>query len=211
MKRQRHWIVLGVLYALFFGWYTSFGGPLTPAEIETLLSRIAVQSPAPSPERLAQLRRFMEEDTGDDFVMVNVIDMFDVPAQVDGVAPGDSSDEVLDRYMAYMWPALLSRASHPVFVGSAASDALDLMNADDMAQWTRAAGMRYRSRRDMFEISTNAEFGDAHHFKVAAMEKTIAFPIDPWMQLGDPRLVLALLFALVGCALSWRRAVTRQR
>ena len=33
-----------------------------------------------------------------------------------------------------------------------------------------------------------------------AVEKTIAFPLDPWFQLGDPRLVLALLFLVVGFA-----------
>ena len=35
------------------------------------------------------------------------------------------------------------------------------------------------------------------------MRKTIAYPIDPWFQLGDPRLVLGLLLGLLGCALSW--------
>ena len=38
------------------------------------------------------------------------------------------------------------------------------------------------------------------------MRKTIAFPIDPWFHLGDPRIVLALLFGLIGCAVSWREA-----
>ena len=42
------------------------------------------------------------------------------------------------------------------------------------------------------------------------MRKTIAFPIDPWLQLGDPRLVLALVLGLLGCALSWREAVRRR-
>jgi hypothetical protein len=58
----------------------------------------------------------------------------------------------------------------------------------------------------MLEITSNPDFGGSHEFKVAAMRKTIAFPIDPWMQLGDPRLVLALLLGLIGCGLSWREA-----
>ena len=53
------------------------------------------------------------------------------------------------------------------------------------------------------EIATNPAFSGRHEFKVAAMRKTIAFPIDPWFQLGDPRLVLALLFGVVGLGLSW--------
>ncbi|MED5263100.1 MAG: hypothetical protein VX574_11950 [Myxococcota bacterium] len=46
----------------------------------------------------------------------------------------------------------------------------------------------------------------SYGFKVAVMRKTIAFSIDPWFQLGDPRRVLAPLFGLLGCALSWREA-----
>jgi hypothetical protein len=75
-----------------------------------------------------------------------------------------------------------------------------------METWSIAAGMRYRSRRDLLEIGTNPAFSGRHEFKIAAMQKTIAFPIDPWFQLGDPRLVLALVLGLLGCGLSWREA-----
>ncbi|HIF98292.1 MAG TPA: hypothetical protein EYQ54_14935 [Myxococcales bacterium] len=149
------------------------------------------------------LRKFLEEDTGDDFVMVNVIDMYDKPLQIGGVEPGETSDQVLAKYMQYMTPALLARASHPVLYGQAANTAMDIMNAEGMEEWSRGAGMRYRSRRDMLEIATNPAFAGSHEFKIAAMRKTIAFPIDPWMQLGDPRLLLALLLGLIACALSW--------
>ena len=151
----------------------------------------------------------MEEDTGDDFVMVNVIDIYETPLQIEGVAPGESSDDVLAKYMDYMLPELISRACHPVLYGQAANTAMDIMNADGMERWTRGAGMRYRSRRDLLEIAGNSDFVDSHKFKIAAMRKTIAFPIDPWFQLGDPRLVLALLLGLIGFALSWREAARR--
>ena len=111
--------------------------------------------------------------------------------------------------MAYMTPALFSRACHPVIFGEAANRAMDLMNADGMESWTRGAGMRYRSRRDLMEIATNPAFAGSHEFKVAAMKKTIAFPIDPWFQLGDPRLVLGLSIALLASLLSWREASKR--
>jgi hypothetical protein len=206
-RTQWIWLVLVGVYALFFGWYTSFGGPLTDAEITRYIELAASREPAPSAERLALLRRFMEEDTGDDFVMVNVIDMYETPLQIEGVEPGDSSGDVLAKYMQYMYPALFSRASHPVLYGTAANTAMDLMNAEGMERWTTGAGMRYRSRRDLLEIASNPEFGGSHEFKVAAMAKTIAFPIDPWIQLGDPRFILALLLGLVGCGLSWREAL----
>ena len=207
MTRTRWiWLVLAVLYAAFFGWYTSFGGPLTAQEVDQYMTLFAEREDPPPPETLALLRRFLEEDTGDDFVMINVIDMYDEPLPIEGVEPGETSEQVMDKYMAYMIPALVSRASHPVLYGTAAKSAMDLMNADGMENWTTGAGMRYRSRRDMMEITVNPAFRGSHDFKIAAMAKTIAFPVDPWFQLGDPRLVLALLFGLIGCGLSWREA-----
>ena len=201
------WLVLTLVYLVFFSWYTSFGGPLTDDEIAHYTALFEEREPQLSPERKANLLRFMEEDTGDDFVMVNIIDIYERPLQVEGVEPGESSEDVLGKYMAYMQPALFARACHPVIWGQAASDAVDIMNAEGMENWTQGAGMRYRSRRDMLEISSNPAFAGSHEFKVAAMEKTIAFPIDPWLQLGDPRLVLALLLVAIGCGLSWREAL----
>jgi len=208
MTRTRWiWLILILVYTVFFGWYTSFGGPLTDEEIAHYTALFEEREPPLSPERKANLLRFMEEDTGDDFVMVNVIDIYETPLQIEGVEPGESSEDVLGKYMAYMQPALFARACHPVIWGQAASNAVDIMNAEGMENWTRGAGMRYRSRRDMLEIASNPAFAGSHEFKVAAMEKTIAFPIDPWFQLGDPRLVLALLLVAIGCGLSWREAL----
>ena len=167
--------------------------------------------PAASPESLANLRKFMEDDTGDDFVMINIADVYETPLQVEGVEPGDTTAEVQAKYMEYMFPAMLSRASHPLFVGNAASPmAMDILNADGMEKWTVASGVRYRSRRDLIEIGTNPAFVGAHEFKVAALAKTIAFPVDPFNHLGDARLVLALLFCLIGCAVGWWESSIRR-
>jgi hypothetical protein len=66
--------------------------------------------------------------------------------------------------------------------------------------------VRYRSRRDLVEMALAALDSDIHRYKIAAMEKTIAFPLDPWFQLGDPRLVLALVFAVIGLSGQLRSA-----
>ncbi len=207
------WIWVGLLltYAVFFGWYTSFDGPLTDDEIDHYLERLDAQADNADPEMRALLKRFMEEDTGDDFVMINLIDLYETPLAMAGVPPHESSSEMLDRYMAFMYPELLSRASHPVLFGNAASVAMDLMNAHGMESWTAAAAMRYRSRRDLVEIATKPAFRGSHVYKTAAMHKTIAFPLDPWFHPGDPRLILALVFALIGCTVSWRLAARAGR
>jgi len=197
------WLVLAILYTGFFSWYTSFGGPLSQEEMDHYYKILEARNSDGSPEQRARLRKFMEEDTGDDFVMINVIDMYEEPMQISGVSSSDTSEDVLDRYMEYMYPALFTRACHPILFGEAANQAMDLMNAPGMEQWTRGAAMRYRSRRDMLEIASNPAFAGAHDFKVAAMAKTIAFPIDPWFHLGDPRLLLALLLGLAGSLTSW--------
>ena len=202
------WLITAGVYIVFFSWYTSFKGPLSDAEIAYYLQQFEKRE-GTDPETLARLKKFMEEDSGDDFVMLNVIDMYDTPMAIDGVEPGDSSSDVLDKYMQYMYPALFARASHPVLFGTAANVAMDLMNAEGMGQWTTGAGMRYRSRRDLLDIASNPEFSGSHDFKIAAMRKTIAFPLDPWFQLGDPRLLLALLLGFIGCAVSWLQAVKR--
>ncbi len=197
------WLVLAILYTGFFSWYTSFGGPLSQEEMDHYYKMLEARNSDGSPEQRARLRKFMEEDTGDDFVMINVIDMYEEPMQISGVSSSDTSEDVLDRYMEYMYPALFTRACHPILFGEAANQAMDLMNAPGMEQWTTAAAMRYRSRRDMLEIASNPAFAGAHDFKIAAMAKTIAFPIDPWFHLGDPRLLLALLLGLAGSLTSW--------
>ena len=195
-------MVIAITYLGFFSWYTSFNGPLNPQEIEYYIEKVNATS-----EELASFRKFMEEDDGRDFVMINIMEMYDTPLQIEGVKPGETTDQVLGKYMEYMFPAMLSRASHPVFRGNAASlRAMDIMNADGMETWTGAAGVRYRSRRDMIEISTNPEFAGRHEFKVAALAKTIAFPVAPFNYLGDPRLLLALLLGLIGCAVGWWQA-----
>ena len=196
------WLVIAATYLGFFSWYTSFKGPLSPQEIEYYIEKVNATS-----EDLASFRKFMEEDDGRDFVMINIMEIYDTPLQIEGVEPGETTDQVLAKYMEYMFPAMLSKASHPVFRGNAASLlAMDIMNADGMETWTGAAGVRYRSRRDMIEISTNPEFAGRHEFKVAALAKTIAFPVAPFNYLGDPRLLLALLLGLIGCAVGWWQA-----
>jgi hypothetical protein len=164
--------------------------------------------PDASPEFESLMRAFLESDTGDDFVMWNNLHLHDVPMQVDGVQPGDTSQDVLGKYMEYMYPALFSRACHPVIMGTAASGALEMFGVEGLRKWSGGAGMRYRSRRDMLEIATNPAFRGPHEFKVAAFEKTFAFPIDPWFQLGDPRLLLALVFLVIGLGVSWLGART---
>ncbi len=194
MKRSVLWATPAGLYLLFCVWYTDLSGPLSSEEI-THYSAVLAGDGRP-PEAVARMRRFMEEDSGRQFVMVNLLDMADAPGTVAGVA-NETADQLMDRYMAHMWPALLMRACHPIFAGSVVFDALDLSGIDGAEQWTRVALMRYRSRRDLLEIATNPAFSGPHEFKMASLDKTIAVPVETQIYLSDPRfLLLIILIAL---------------
>jgi len=101
MKRSVFlWGVLAAIYGTFFSWYTSCGGPLTKAEVEHYVA--LMQERGQDPERISLVRQFLEEDTGDDFVMVNLIELREPPLPAEGVGPDESANEVLGRYMAYI-------------------------------------------------------------------------------------------------------------
>ena len=194
------WLLMGIIYATFFTWYTSFDGPITQEEMERYLDSASRMQGFSSQDNMANLRAFMENDSGDDFVMINIGQMYDKPLLIEGITPSQTSQEVQSQYMEYMFPEMLRRASHPMFMGKAASPrAFDTINVDGMETWSGFAGVRYRSRRDLMDIVLNPKFDGAHKFKVASIAKTIAFPIDPYSHLGDPRLILAMLFSLIGC------------
>ena len=53
--------------------------------------------------------------------------------------------------------------------------------------------------------ATNPDFQGPHSFKEAAINKTFAFPVDPWFQLGDPRLLITLVFGVIGLIVSHLR------
>jgi hypothetical protein len=196
MGARTVWLGLAVVYGAFTGWYTSWSGALAPEEVDAYIARLAEKGA--KGERLELWRHFLATDTGDDFAMLNAIDLRDAPLPVDGVPPGESAQQMLDRYTEPFLGKALARASHPVMIGTAASDALDVWGIEGADHWTTGGLVRYRSRRDLIELALAALGSDVHRYKIAAIEKTIAFPLDPWFQLGDPRLVLALVFAIVG-------------
>jgi hypothetical protein len=189
-KRSTLWLISAALYGAFVVWYTDLGGPLSDAEINTWKQTMLANGA--SYERMAFFETFLRQDTGRQFLMINAIDMNDNPPDVKGAEPGESADQLMARYMEHMFRELLSRASHPVIIGTAPFSAIDVVGIDGAEQWTQGAVFRYRSRRSFMEIISNPATKDRHHFKLAALEKTIAYPIETSLYLGDLRLILGL-------------------
>jgi hypothetical protein len=205
------WAAMAVSYALFLGWFYGSGKPLTPAEIEMYLERLEVDR-GRDPERLAATRRFLETDSGGEFYMVNLINLRDEPDQVGDVQPGETSQETLARYSSnHMAGALLRRAGYFVVVGAGAADNIEEWGLDHHPEWRRAGVVRYRSRRDLMEIATDPRFIDAVKYKVAAIEQTFAFPIDPAMVMVGPKHVAAALLVALGALLQLGSQAVVQR
>ena len=207
-KNKKNWLIISVIYAAFFSWYTNLGGELSAEEIEFFLAQVEknaeVNNRPFSKDRYSRLKTFMEEDTGKQFIMVNNIDINENPGFVEGAKEGDTADDLLNRYMEYMTPALLKRASHPIFMGYVVNSSMDVFGIDNAETWDRAALMRYKSRRAMMEIATNPVFFGKHDFKIEALEKTIAYPVEPLLYLSDLRLLLFLIFLNLGLILQIR-------
>ena len=103
------WISLLVIYAGFFLWYTDIGGKLEEEEIEFFLEKLeenASVNSVDSSSQISLIKRFMEEDTGRQFLMVNNIDINENPEDVEGAEPGESAESLLDRYMAVSYTHL---------------------------------------------------------------------------------------------------------
>lgn len=190
-KRLQLWLFPALLYAVFVFWYTDFGGPLSEQEIDGFIA--TMKSNDSDSDTIAMIEAFAREDTGRQFLMVNNIDYNETPGEVEGAEPGENAEQLMGRYMEHMIPALLSRASHPLVFGSAVHSSMDLVGIEGAETWDAGALFRYRSRRAFLEIVTNPEFLGKHHFKTAALEKTIAYPIETSLYLGDPRLLLGLI------------------
>ena len=123
-------------------------------------------------------------------------------------APNPDAQESMDVYMAHMLPALLKRASHPLLFGPTVGNAMDLVGIDGAETWTSVGVVRYRSRRDLLAIATDPVFDEKHDYKVAALAKTIAVPVEPALLTDVRVLLLLLLLAVVGLVNAlWRPRV----
>jgi len=200
--RSTLWLIPALLYGAFVYWYTDIGGPLSDAEIDDFMA--TMEANGRDPTVISFLETFARQDSGRQFLMVNNIDMNDHPGNVEGANPGETANDLMGRYMEHMIPALLARASHPVMIGSVIYPTMDLVGIEGAERWDQAALFRYRSRRTLLEIVTHPTFSDKHHFKTAALEKTIAYPIETTLYLSDPRGLLGLLLLAITAILDAR-------
>ena len=191
-----HWYFFILFYVFFFIWYTNLSGPLNDKEIKFFMKVISERA-VNDEQRMERLRKFMEEDDGKDFFMVNFLDYNDTPETMPATGKGASSSNLMNYYMEYMYPEMFKRASHPVFFSDVFFPAMDIVSAEGMEDWDNVALVRYRSRKDMLQIGLNPIFDERHPYKIEALDKTIAIPVETPF-LNDLRLILFILFLTLG-------------
>lgn len=196
-KRRIIWGVSGLIWLLFALWYTDFGGPLTDDEILRGIADLKVRNFAP--DQIDEVEQFLRADTGRQFLMVNNIDMNDEPPLMPGFGPEASAADYRDHYMEHMYPQLFRRACHPIFYGTGLNYVADLSGVEGgaVSGWDTAALFRYRSRRSFLEIITHPNMSGRHDYKIAAMVKTIAYPVEPSLYVSDLRFILFLVLGLI--------------
>jgi hypothetical protein len=193
------WGVALLGYAAFLAWYVNWRGPLSRAEIETLVTQMRASNVGHGDQdEIPVIRRFLEEDDGREFFMLNVIRLSETD-----VADPDTGElrpvrQVMAGYTRMFMPALFARGGHPALAARRIGGMVDTWGLKEVPEWSMMGYIRYRSRRDLAHLVCNPRFGGAHAFKFAAMPQTFNFPTRPMvMTLAGPRIWVGLSFALV--------------
>lgn len=188
--------VLLAIYAAWFAWYGGTGEPVSQQQLKAYVSKMSAMSKS-SPEALQEttelMHRLAEFDTGNEFLMVNLIKYREkalYPADSEWANETDALAADA-RYSAGVVKELFKRGSLPVLMGPVIGV---FMIDDDWRHWDVVGIVRYRSVTDMLDMIVGmADSGLAVH-KFASIEQTHVFPIDPKISLLTIRSLVALAF-----------------
>lgn len=195
------WISVSILYAAFCLWYFNWQGPLTQPEIDRFIASFDSQEGSQhTPSQT--LRRFLEEDDGRGFVMLNQVQIHEQPVAHPITGELMDGGTLVAEYFEPFALGLLLRGGHPVFQARTVGGHIDSWNADDNVSFSATAMMRYRSRRDLMELAMDPAFTDGHIYKLAAIERTVSYPTQILFNtsFAPPATVLVLLLLLASLA-----------
>jgi len=186
-----------ILYGLFSLWYFNWKGRLDPEEIDRFMASFhEVEGTKHTDE--AVFRRFLEEDDGGEFVMLNQVQLYSDKVAHPVTGKAMSASGIIGEYFGPFALALVKRGGHPVFQARTIGGNIDSWGADANVGFGTTAMMRYKSRRDLVELVLSPSFTDSHMYKLAAIERTISYPTRIMMStsLRPPVAVLMLLILL---------------
>jgi|TARA_B110000116_G_C16773901_1_gene554724 hypothetical protein len=191
------WICVPVLYALFAAWYFNWQGPISIEEVNRLMLDFDKLEGSEHTDA-ATFRKFLEEDDGGEFVMLNLVQLH--TGEVAHPLTGEvmSASDLVGEYFGPFAVSLFKRGGHPVFQARTIGGNIDSWNADHNVGFGATAMMRYKSRRDIAELILDPAFADAHIYKLASIDRTISYPTRIMMStaLQPPSAVLVVLILL---------------
>lgn len=185
------WLSMALIYFVFWCWYVGFGHKIEPAEVDAIIEKMRLTDLAVDEDKI---RSVIANDDGKDLVIVNLLKLNE---------PKKEAQEQLNKYSTPFMIELLKRGGHPVMISQVSGPAVEYWGLEPGGEeWDMAVAVRYRSRRDLFEMATWPAFAELHPFKKQGLAKTIAVPASQWTTLGGIRLHLAMLLVIVGLLLS---------
>ena len=192
-------LILLSVWGLCAWWFTPAGGALTAAEIDAYIEQIRARVDGPvDPGLIAELRTLAASDDGRAFVNVNLIRFRDKAAYPPGSGYGDDPLEADRRYSEAIIPALFRHGAMPLWVGNVSGRFLEPTGAE---HWDRAALVRYRSRRDLFEMVVELAGQPIGIHKWASIKKTHVFPAVTTLSVASPPLIAGALLTWLGLLL----------
>ena len=190
-----------VLYLAFLAWYDGWGmDPFTAEEVDTLVGKEVAKGA--NPELLKNLRRFLKDDDGEEFFMLNL-------NRYEYVENEDQQGQpvVYQNYGQAVIQMILKNAGHPIYSGEI-PDYLLGGDAKD-ASWHEIILMRYRSRRDFVSMVTSDEYLKIAQDRSGGIEYAEVTPTRADFNLTTPRFVVLALLVVI--ALFIDRQIRRAR
>ncbi len=184
------WIALvAVIYAIFWGWYGGNGDPISQDEGKAMLTQIEQVhgiklEDTPEGSMSRNLLAMLPNDDGKEFYAVNL----------ETRNKGAKAKEAEVRYGEIVVPLLLERGGHPLFV----SERAGLMLGKYGERIDRVAVVRYRSLRDLLDMVGDKRMVGGNKFKSASLAHTEVFITRPTITFVQVRLMLGMLFLIVG-------------
>lgn len=178
---------IAVIFVTFSTWYGGASKPISAEEGQILLEKVEQTfGDADESERgfIANIEQMIPRDDGREFYAVNLENLKDGPEA-----------ERADRaYAKIVFPLLLKRGGHPVFL----SERVGLMLGEYGNQVDRVAVVRYRSLRDMIDMVLDPAMKEGEVHKFAALDHTEVFITRPTISFVQVRITLGLLLILIG-------------
>ena len=201
------WAALVLLCAVFLGWYDWSGGPLTPREIDAYVLQLEAQG-LEGTRVLQEARAFAEGDDGNEFFMVNLENSRDEPLIPDDLDPHTDPREAERLYQASTGLKMIARAGHPIMAIRGRANFIEYEGAP---VWENLLLVRYRSRRDFFEVFAHPDTAQAIRYKFVFFGLYHAWPTETTFNLVGIRAQVLVGLAAIGlpihALLARRRAV----